>query len=185
MLFAPAQGPLGLELFAARPQIVEKQLLLGGGLLTDLLSLSVQVDEDADLRFQDQGLDWLEDIIDRACRVATEDVDVLFVVGGEEQDRDPGGPRAAPDQCSDLVTVHAGHLHVEENQREVFAQAPPEGLLRRIHEDEVEAGLVEHLRGSEQVASVIVDDKDFRADEGQVPDLRHPVRGLGARQRIL
>ena len=44
------------------------------GLLADLPVLLPELDEDRDLRAQDLGLERLEDVVDRADRVAVEDV---------------------------------------------------------------------------------------------------------------
>src|SRR4051794_31842973 len=87
MLVAPAQGPLGLELLATHPQILQQELLLGGGLLLDLLRLTVKIDENLNLRFQNEGMDRLEDVVDRTGRVPAENVDVVLVVSREKQDR--------------------------------------------------------------------------------------------------
>ena len=48
-------------------------------LASDLLGLAVEVDEDVDLGLQDERLDRLEDVVDRARRVAAEDLQVVLV----------------------------------------------------------------------------------------------------------
>ena len=60
----------------------------------DLAALAVQLGEHRDLRAQHRRVDRLVQVVDRAAAVALEDVLVLVVVGGEEDDRD-----AAPSSC--------------------------------------------------------------------------------------
>ena len=57
-------------------------------LLAQLPVLLPQLDEDGDLRAEDVRVDRLEDVVDRAGRVAAEDVRVLLRERGQEDDRD-------------------------------------------------------------------------------------------------
>ena len=95
----PAQLAFGLELLAADLEVLDEQPALLGALAADLLGLAIEVDEDVDLRLQDQRLDRLEDVVDGAGRVAAKDVQVVLVVGGQEQDRDARRARPRPDHA--------------------------------------------------------------------------------------
>src|SRR5581483_9143655 len=57
-------------------------------LLAQLPRLLPELDEDADLRAKDVRVDRLEDVVDRAGRVAAEDLQVVLGGGGEKDDRD-------------------------------------------------------------------------------------------------
>ena len=164
MLRLPAQRLLGLELLAAHAQVLQEQLLLSRRLALDLFGLAVQVDEDVDLRLQDERLDGLEHIVHRSRRVAAEDVHVVLVVRREEQDRDARRARAAADERGHLVAIHARHLHVEQDHGEILPEGPAQGFLRGVCQDHVDCRISEDLRGGEQIALIVVDDQDFRSD---------------------
>ena len=85
----------------------------------DVLLAHVQVDERCDLRAEDLRLERLEQVIDRAHRVALEDVRFLLADRGEEDDRDVLRTFARLDQPRRLEAVHPWHLDVEQNEREI------------------------------------------------------------------
>ena len=74
---------------------------------------------------QDLRAERLEEVVDRADRVAAEHVRVAAVVGGQEDDRRLPAALAAADQLGGLVAVEVRHGDVEQDQREVAAAALP------------------------------------------------------------
>ena len=161
-LLGAAQCLLGLQLLAAHAQVLDEQATLLLGLPADLLRLAVEVHEHVDLGPENERLDRLEHVIDRAGRVAAEDVQVVLVEGRQEEDRDARRARTAADHAGDLVAVEARHLHVEQDQRELVLEHVPQGCFAGCGEDQLQAGGAQHLLDGEQVAPVVVDDQDLR-----------------------
>jgi hypothetical protein len=91
--------------------------------------LPVQLDEGRDLRAQHVGVVRLEDVVDRAHRVAAEDLLALLVDGGQEDDRDARGALAALDELRRLEAVHPRHLDVEQDRRVVAVEQQAQRLL--------------------------------------------------------
>ena len=116
-------GELAVPLGARAAELGE--LLRGEllGLLADLPVLLPQLDEDRDLRAQDLRVERLEDVVDRADLVAAEDVLLLLRERRQEDDRDRARPLALLDHLGRLEPVHARHLDVEQDDREVVARA--------------------------------------------------------------
>ena len=78
-----------------------------------------EIHEHRHLRAQHIGIEGLEHVIDGPHRVSLEDVRVFLADGAEEDDRDRARPLTRLDDLRDLEAVHAWHLHVEENRREI------------------------------------------------------------------
>ena len=87
------------------------------------LRLLVQLDEDAHLGPQHPGVERLRQVVDGAGGVAAEGLVRLAVDRGQEDDRDVPRPLAALDVRRGLEAVHAGHLHVEQDERDVARRA--------------------------------------------------------------
>ena len=162
----PAQLAFGLELLAADLEVLDEQPALLGALATDLLGLAIEVDEDVDLRLQDQRLDRLEDVVDGAGRVAAKDVQVVLVVGGQEQDRDARRARPRPDHGRELEAVDPRHADVEQDDRELVLEDVAQHLLAGLGEDDLEPGLAQHLLDGEEVARIVVGDEHLRGHRG-------------------
>src|SRR5439155_2200442 len=77
-LLGPAKLLLGAQALGVGAQVGVEQGLLLPGLALDLLGLGEQVDEDGDLRSQDERVDWFEYIIDGAHRIATQQMLLLL-----------------------------------------------------------------------------------------------------------
>ena len=153
--------PLGIG-----AQIGVEQLLLLGRLALDLLGHQEQVDEHRDLGAQHDRLDRLEHVIDRAHRIAAHQMLFLLVDRGEEDDRDALGLLAAADDLGGLVAVHAGHVDVEQDHRELALEEVAQRLVAR--RGDLDLGeVLEHGADGEQVVVVVVDDQ-------------HPRRGAPA-----
>ena len=118
--------PLGIG-----AQIGVEQLLLLRGLALDLAGHREQVDEHRHLGAQHDRLDRLEHIVDRAHRIAAHQMLLLLVDRGEEDDRDALGLLAAADDLGGLVAVHAGHVDVEQDHRELALEQVAQRLLAR------------------------------------------------------
>ena len=108
--------------FVFRAQRGLAQFLFGLRLAGDLLAQLVQVDEYRDLGLQHHRIDRLEDIIDRAHRVAAHQVLGFLVDRRQENDRDARSLRAFADQRGRFVAVHIGHEHVEQDYREIILE---------------------------------------------------------------
>jgi hypothetical protein len=130
------------------------------GLPLDLLGLAEQLDEDGDLRAQDVGLDRLEDVIDRAERVAARDVALAGRVGGEEDDRDVARLLAPADEGGRLEAVDAGHVHVQEDDGHVAFEQVAQRLVAGGGLDEVPVRRLEDGVERDQVRRVVIDDQD-------------------------
>ena len=124
-----------------------------------LLVLAEELEEDGDLRLQDGGVDGRRDVVDRAERVAARGA-FLVAVGGDEDDRRVLRALALADQLRGLEAVHVGHVDVEEDQRELAAQEPAQGVAagRGLHD--VDADLAEHDREREPLLGPVVDEED-------------------------
>ena len=85
-----------------------------------LAALPVKFGKYRDLGAQNRGVDWLVEIVDRAGAIAFEDMLVLAVIGGEEDDRHARGLPALLDHLREFEARHAGHPHVEDHQRVLF-----------------------------------------------------------------
>ena len=94
-LLGAAQLLLGPETLGVRPQICIEQRLLLPRLALDLLGLGEQIDEHRDLGAQNDRVDRLEDIIDRAHRIAAQQMLGFLVHRRQEDDRDALGLLAA------------------------------------------------------------------------------------------
>ena len=101
----------------------------------------MQVDEHPDLRPQHLGHDRLEQEVHRPDLVAPEHCHVGAFVGGQEDDRRVPRAVALPDQVGDLEAVHARHLDVHQDQREVVVEQPAQRLDAGARPDEVLAQL--------------------------------------------
>ena len=74
-------------------------------------------------------------------------------------------PRPLPllDQLRGLEPVHARHLDVEQDRRELLVQQPPQRLLARVGADEVGVERLEDRLQGEQVLGAVVDEQQLRA----------------------
>ena len=120
----------------------------------------MQLDEHGDLGAQHVGAERLEDVVDRACRVATEDV--LFVLGdrGDEDDRDVFRALALLDQLRRLEAVEQRHLDVEQDDRDVVEQQLAERLFSGMGVEEVLLERLEDGLQRKQVLRTVVDEQD-------------------------
>src|SRR3546814_1483713 len=84
-----------------------EQLLLRLGLAPYLARHREEVDEHRDLGLEDHGLDWLEHIVDRAHRIAADQMLGFLVDGREEDDWDALRLLAVADDLGGFVAVHS------------------------------------------------------------------------------
>ena len=113
--------PLGIG-----AQVGVEQSLLVPRLALDLLRFLEQLDEHRDLGLQDDRIDRLEHIIDRAHRIAAQQMLGFLIDRRQEDDRDALGLVAAADDLGGLIAVHAGHVDVEQDDREFALEEVPE-----------------------------------------------------------
>ncbi len=124
--------------------------------------LLVQVHEDGDLRAQHVRVERLEQVVDRAHRVAAEHVVALLVDRGQEDDRQVLRVLSAADVLRRLEAVEPGHLHVQQREREVLLEQALQRLLARAGLHDPVAQGVEHGAQRHQVLRQVVDDQDVR-----------------------
>ena len=103
---------------------------------------------------------------------------LLLVHRGQEDDRDALGLLAAADDPGGLVAVHARHVDVEQDDRELALEQMAQRLL--AGGGDLDLGeVLEHGADGEQIVLVVVDDEHPRAR------LRRRVGvGLGSRGRV-
>ena len=140
------------------------ELLLGEERVSppDLDRLLPELDEDGDLRPQHQRVERLHQVVDGARAVAAEDV--LGVLRDRRQEEDRHVPRPLPllDQLRGLEAVHARHLDVEQDRRELLVEQAPQRLLARRGADEVGVERLQDRLQGEQVLRPVVDEQQLR-----------------------
>jgi hypothetical protein len=136
--------------------------------------LSVQVDEHGDLGAEDHRVVRLEDVVDGAGSVAAEDMVSFLADGRDEDDRDAPGAFPLPDQLGGLEAVHVGHLHVQEDQRELLVEEMPQSLLARPCHDEVQVERGQHSLERDEVLALVIDEQDARPARLHQAALRSP-----------
>ena len=157
-----AEARLGLQQLAHVTQLELLSLDLANALLLlgDSALLEAQLDEHLHLRAEDGRLERLGDVVDRADGVALEDVFVVLADRREEDDRNELAALARLDQLRRLEAVHAGHLHVEQNHREVALEQAAQRVLARRRAHEALPERLENRLEREQVLRAVVDEKD-------------------------
>src|SRR6266508_2247454 len=126
------------------------------------LLLLVQLDEDGDLGAQDLRAERLEDVVDRAGRIAPEDLLLVLRDGRDEDDRNVLRPFALLDQRSGLEAVELRHLDVEQDDRDVVLQELAEGVHTGVGIKKVLVERLEDPLEGEEVLGAIVDEEDVR-----------------------
>ncbi len=155
-------GEEAVALLALAPELCQLLLLQQLRLASQLLALLVQLDEHRHLRAQDLGVERLEDVVDRARRIAAEHL--LLVLGdrGDEDDRHVPRAFALLDQRRSLEAVELGHLHVEQDHGDLVPQQLPQRILAGMRIDQVLAERLQDALEREQVLGPIVDQEDVR-----------------------
>ena len=147
----------GIE-HTAQEQRALRQLF---GLPPDFLRFPEQLDEDRDLRPQDLRFEGLEDVIDGAQRVAAGDVGLALDGRGEEDDRRVARLLPVADERGGLEAVHAGHVHVQEDDREVLLEQMHQRLRAGAGVPQRPPFTREHGFQREQVLRFVVDEQDL------------------------
>src|SRR3981081_4085841 len=136
-----------------------------------VLRQQVQVDENLDFRPQNLRDDGGRYVIDGAERVCLGGVQLVAIVGGDEDDGYVRRSAAATDQGRGLETVQAGHVDIQQDGRKV----PIEHLLQRLLTGSGgEQGLTDILHNGlvdKQLIRPIVDDQDIGLPAADVPIL--------------
>ena len=88
----------------------------------------VKFEKEANLRDHGLGCERLHHVIDRALRIAFEDVLFFAAHRRDEDDRCVAGPLPLADQGGRLEPVQLRHVHVEENDGGVFLKKEAERL---------------------------------------------------------
>jgi hypothetical protein len=117
----------------------------------------------AGLRAEDVGVERLDQVVDRAVRVAAEDVDSVAVHRGDEDDRDVAAARVLLDEAGGLEAVHVRHLHVQQDEGELAVKDLAQRLDARSGHDQLVAQRRQDRFQRHQVGRVIVDDQNAGA----------------------
>ena len=136
------------------------EALLGVG---QLPLLALEVEEGGDLRAEDLRLERLLDVVERPDGVAALDLVQLAVDRGHEEDGRLRVARGLPDARGGLEAVEAGHLDVEQDEREVLLAEPLERLLARARPHEALAERLEDRFEGDQVRRAVVHQEDAGA----------------------
>jgi hypothetical protein len=155
-------GEESVSLLALAAKLGEFLLLEQLRLTAELLGLLVQLNEDRDLGAQHFRVERLEDIVDRAGRVAAEHLLLVLRDGGDEDDGDVLRPLALLDQCGGLEAVELWHRDVEQNDRDVVTEKLAERVLPGMGKDQVLAQRVKDRLEGEEVLGAVVDEQDVR-----------------------
>ena len=132
-------------------------------LAPQLRALAIQVDEDLHLALDRIGVERLVEEVDRSVLVALERVVELLAGGADENDRQVLGARHAADQLRELEAVHAGHLDVEDRQRELVFEQQRQRLLAGGSLVDAVAVVPDRGLQGQQVLGEIVDDQELDA----------------------
>jgi hypothetical protein len=133
----------------------------------------VAVDEDPDLGAQDLRVDGRADVVHGPQRVAAGHV-ALLVVGGEEDDGCGLGALPLADEGGRLEAVHARHVHVEQDHREILVQDVLQGLLAGLGLDQVLAQLGQDRLQHDELVGPVVDQEDVDLVVRQAARGAHP-----------
>ena len=160
LLAEPLELPSALllgQLPRVLPPLAPVQL---GRLELDLLGLLEEVDEDADLRPQHGRDDRLGEEVDRPELVALEDLALVALEGGQEDDRGVLRAVALADQRGRLEAVQARHLDVHQDHGEVGVEDAHQRLLAGAGAHQVQAHAAEDGLQGEQVVRLVVHQQD-------------------------
>ncbi|SRR5260221_10729959 len=169
-LLGPAQLLLHAKPLGIGAEVGVEQGLLVARLALNLLGFLEKLDEHGDLRAQDDRVDRLEHIIYRAHRIAAQLVLRLLVHRRQEDDRNALGLVARADHPGGFVAVHARHVDIEQDDRELALQQVAQRLLARAGENDL-AEILEYGCDGQQVALVIVDEEHSRGLDAETGDL--------------
>src|SRR3954447_12604008 len=145
---------------------VEDQLILPAEarqllrLPRDGLRLPEQLDEHVDLVAENLRLVRLENVVDGAELVAAEDVRLAAAERRQENDRRTARFVALADQARGFEAVEVGHLHVEKDDGELPIEERPQRAAARLGTDEVQIHVGQDRFECEEIAGLVVDQKD-------------------------
>jgi hypothetical protein len=125
-----------------------------------LAAVAVEVGEDLHLGPQHQRVEGLEQVVDGARLVAGEDLGQVALGRGQEDDRDVARPLTGLDQLGGLDAVHARHLDVEQDHREVADEHLAQRLLAGVGLDDVDAQRLQDGLQRDAVLAPVVDEQD-------------------------
>ena len=124
--------------------------------------LRAKVQVFVDLRTQDPRVERLGEVVGATGHVAPVGAARVPVDGGQEDDRHVLGAGAPLDPGGGLEAVHAGHLGIKQDQREVVPEQGAQGVLPRVGAHQVEVQRAEDGLQRQQVLRPVVDHEDLR-----------------------
>ncbi len=129
----------------------------------------LELGEHRHLRPQQIGVEWLEQIVDRADPVSAGDLGHLVLRRGQEHDRDIPGARPLLDQLRRFEPVEPRHPDVEQDHREVLLEQHPQRSVAGCRGSERVPERLEHRLERAQILRLVVDEQDRqRLDLGEV-----------------
>ncbi len=129
----------------------------------ELLFLQIEIDEHLRLRAEDVGIEGLHQVVDRPLGVAAKDVGGVAPHRRDEDDRNVAAARPLLDQAGGLKTIQAGHLDVQQDEREVAPQEVPKRLLAGGGRDQLVSERGEDRLQRHHVRGVVIDQQDAGA----------------------
>ncbi len=123
-------------------------------------ALPVQFDKDGNLRAEDSRVYRLDEIVHRAGPVAFEHMLVFVVVGGQEDDRHPGGLLPLLDHLGQFEPIHAGQPDIQDEESEFFHDERVQRLIGGSGPDQPVVWVVEDGFEHGEIFRFIVDDQD-------------------------
>lgn len=119
-----------------------------------------QLDEDSDFLAEDVGVVRLDDVIDRAFSVPSNDVPLFAVNGSEENDWGRARPQPLLHERGGFEAVQPGHLNIKQHAREVLEKHVAQRLFARRGLDQPLVQWLEDGAKRHEVRARVVDEKD-------------------------
>ncbi len=126
-------------------------------------AIALVLEQRLDLGLEDLRIERLEQVIHRAAGISLDHSILRLLVGGEENDRCQPRALAAAHQPCDFETVHAGHLHIEQDQVDVVFEQKVQRLETRGGGHHVPILTLQQRAHADQIFGVIIDDQKDRA----------------------
>lgn len=175
----PRLGALALQDLVLQTSVVLEQLFHHG---LHAHAAVVQLEKHTDLGQQNDVVDRLGDVVDRAGAIALEAMQVVGGGGGDEDDRRAARGLILGEQRGHLETVHLRHVDVQQDQCELVVQAGCQGRIAGLRLDKVDLHLGQQAAHRHQVGDGVVDDENLRPQRLRVQDWR---RGAHRPRRVL
>ncbi|MFO0617663.1 MAG: hypothetical protein U0414_34025 [Polyangiaceae bacterium] len=159
VLLLPRRSERGLRLLELRRPFAHA-LLEALVQLRERARLAEEICEHLDFVAEDLRVRGLREVVDRACAVARDDVLIVHVVRGQEEDRHLPEFLGALDRLRELEPAHPGHLDVEDDRRHVVLEEQLQRTIRRLRAEQAVRGILEDALEGVEVPRFVVDEED-------------------------